>query len=75
VTEVVGWIAAIVTTVATLFIAQKHIWCWPIRMGANTLWCIYAVTISAWPLMIMQFIYMATNIYGWMKWKSVNEAV
>jgi nicotinamide riboside transporter PnuC len=67
------WIALTLSSVGIIFNAKKLIICWPIWLLSNVFWTIYSMQTDQMALLVLQIIFGALNIYGWISWKSNYE--
>jgi hypothetical protein len=65
---ILSWIALIVNVTAVLLSVHKLKSSWVVGLFSCFLWSIYAIQTNQNALLITQLIFIAINIYGYVKW-------
>ena len=71
--EVLGWIATILILIGYYLNAKKLISSWLSWFIGNFLMVLYSFSIQAWPQLVLAFILMGLNIYGYLNWIKKND--
>ena len=71
--EMIGWIATMLILIGYYLNAKKYISSWTLWFLGNLLMMIYSIGIGANPQIVLAFILMVLNIYGYIKWKKDNS--
>lgn len=66
--DALGWLAFALNVWGNLALTQKGASGWIIRLMCNICWLPYSVHTQAWALLGNHLLFMAINIYGWVKW-------
>jgi len=70
--EIIGWLATVLILIGYYLNAKKYISSWLLWCLGNLLMMIYSIGINATPQVVLAFILMMLNIYGYVKWKKDN---
>ncbi len=70
--EIIGWTATSLILIGYYLNAKKYISSWTLWFLGNLLMMIYSIGIGANPQIVLAFILMVLNIYGYIKWKKDN---
>tara|TARA_R100000664_G_C2745365_1_gene133218 strand:- start:930 stop:1157 length:228 start_codon:yes stop_codon:yes gene_type:complete len=71
--EIIGWTATSLILIGYYLNAKKYISSWTLWFLGNLLMMIYSIGIGANPQIVLAFILMVLNIYGYIKWKKDNS--
>lgn len=63
------WLAFVVTLLGIMLNAKKIIWCWPAFLVGNVLWIIHFWPLHEVAVIIMNFIMIGFDFYGWHQWR------
>ena len=67
--EYVGWVGTALILFAYYLNAKKYISSWLLWCLGNLLMMIYSIAIDATPQIVLAFVLIILNIYGYIKWK------
>lgn len=71
--DFLGWLAFALNVWGNLALTAKGASGWIIRLMCNICWLPYSVQTQAWALLGNHLLFMAINIYGWVKWAREAE--
>ena len=63
-----GWLGAALVLIGYVFNAHQSIFCWPIWIAGNGFVGFYSIEKEAYPTVVMSFVLVVANIYGWTHW-------
>lgn len=65
---ILGWIAAVLSIIGILLNAKKNILCWPIWLVSNVMWISHFIINWDPPSLVLWFVFLGTNTFGWVQW-------
>lgn len=65
----IGWIAVILSIVGIILNAKHKMSCWPVWIASNVFWVIHAIDGVDIPAVVLWFVFMGFNVYGWYQWR------
>ena len=67
--DIIGWAGTLLMLMGSIINIYKHTLCWPVWIAASLCIIYQSIMIGSWNIMVMQFIYIPINIYGWIQWR------
>jgi nicotinamide riboside transporter PnuC len=69
-----SWAGLILGVIGAVLAAHKRNACWIVWLFANASWSIYAVATRQWALLLMEVVFVISNVYGIVKWSKDGPA-
>ena len=68
------WAVSMIALVAIVANARKKVWCWPLRILANLLFCAYMLHKEVYPIAGLCLVYVGLSVYGWIQWSKGDHS-
>ena len=70
--EIIGWCGTICQLLGVGFNTHKKIACWAAWLASNAFLITYSIILSLWPILVLNIVFIAFNLYGWHQWRKNN---